>query len=134
MATAKTASKKSETKTPKKKATKKTVKKEPAENADPVTKAPSKAQSAEESAAPEFSVRGRSFTGIVISARMSKTVTVEWPRRKYVPKYQRYEKRRTRVKAHDELGANVGDTVEIRETRPISKTKNFLVTRIIKQA
>jgi small subunit ribosomal protein S17 len=76
-----------------------------------------------------LSTRGRSFTGIVISNRMAKTVTVEWERRKYVPKYQRYEKRRTRVKAHDEIGVKVGERVEIVETRPISKTKNFLVIR-----
>jgi small subunit ribosomal protein S17 len=73
--------------------------------------------------------RGRTFVGIVISNRMSKTVTVEWTRRKYVPKYQRYEKRRTRVKAHDPFGLQIGDMVEIIETRPISKTKNFLVTK-----
>jgi small subunit ribosomal protein S17 len=76
-----------------------------------------------------LSTRGRSYVGTVISNRMSKTVTVEWERRKYIAKYQRYEKRRTRVKAHDETGAKVGDKVEIVETRPISKTKNFLVVR-----
>lgn len=76
-----------------------------------------------------ISTRGRRFVGIVVSDRMPKTVTVEWPRRKHVQKYQRFEKRRTRVKAHDEIGCKVGDTVEIRETRPISKTKNFIVTK-----
>lgn len=75
--------------------------------------------------------RGRTFTGKVVSDKMTKTVTVEWERRKYVPKYQRYEKRRTRIKAHNEMGAKKGDTVEIQETRPISKTKNFIVTRIL---
>lgn len=79
------------------------------------------------------SERGRTFTGVVISDRMHKTVTVEWPRRKYVQKYQRYEKRRTRVKAHDEMGCKVGDHVEIRETRPLSKTKNFIVIRKISE-
>ena len=79
-----------------------------------------------------LSTRGRTHTGTVISNKMSKTVTVEWERRRYVPKYQRYEKRRTRVKAHDELGAKIGDVVEIIETRPISKTKNFLVTKVVK--
>lgn len=73
--------------------------------------------------------RGRRFTGTVVSTKMAKTVTVEWERRKYIPKYQRYERRRTKVKAHDELGVKTGDIVEIAETRPISKTKNFLVVR-----
>ena len=76
-----------------------------------------------------LSTRGMTFTGTVISNKMAKTVTVEWEGKKFVPKYQRYEKRRTRVKAHDETGAKVGDKVEIVETRPISKTKNFLVTK-----
>lgn len=79
----------------------------------------------------KHATRGRRFTGTVVSDRMSKTVTVEWPGRKYVPKYQRYEKRRTRVKAHDEIGCKIGDTVEIMETRPVSKTKHFVVTRKI---
>lgn len=76
-----------------------------------------------------FATRGRQFVGKVISDRMAKTVVVEWERKRYVKKYQRYEKRRTRVKAHDETGAKVGDIVEIMETRPISKTKHFVVTR-----
>jgi small subunit ribosomal protein S17 len=76
-----------------------------------------------------LSMRGRRFTGKVVSTRMTKTVTVEWERRRYVPKYQRYERRRTRVKAHDEIGVKLGDMVEIIETRPISKTKHFLVVK-----
>jgi len=76
-----------------------------------------------------LSTRGHTFVGTVVSNRMAKTVTVEWEGRKFVPKYQRYEKRRTRVKAHDEMDSKIGDKVEIVETRPISKTKNFLVTK-----
>ncbi len=78
-----------------------------------------------------FPVRGRTFTGTVVSDKMAKTVTVVWERRKYIPKYQRYTKARTRVKAHNDIGAKTGDLVEIRETRPISKTKNFIVTKIL---
>jgi small subunit ribosomal protein S17 len=83
----------------------------------------------------KLSTRGRKFTGIVISDKMSRTVTVEWERRKFIKKYERYEKRRTRIKAHtpDSVGAEKGDVVQIEETRPISKTKNFLVTKIIKK-
>jgi small subunit ribosomal protein S17 len=79
-----------------------------------------------------LSTRGRKFTGLVVSDRMSKTVTVEWEGRRYIPKYERYEKKRTRVKAHnpDSIGAVKGDLVIIEETRPISKTKNFIVTQI----
>ena len=84
----------------------------------------------------KLSTRGRKFTGIVISDKMSKTVTVEWERRKFIKKFERYEKRRTRIKAHnpESVGAVKGDLVMIEETRPISKTKNFVVTNIVKKA
>ena len=64
---------------------------------------------------------------------MTRTVTVEWERKEYMPKYERYERRRTRVKAHnpDSIAAKMGDIVKIVETRPISKTKSFIVTQII---
>ena len=77
-------------------------------------------------------LRGRTFTGTVISDRMMNTVTVEWDRRRFVPKYQRYEKRRSRVKAHNpkEIHAKTGDMVKVVETRPISKTKNWQKFRL----
>lgn len=80
--------------------------------------------------------RGRTFEGTVIASRMHKTVTVEWERRKFVPKYERYEKRRSRVKAHnpEDMGAKEGDLVRIKETRPLSKTKHFIVTEILEKA
>ena len=76
---------------------------------------------------------GRTFEGTVTSDKMMDTVTVEWDRRRYVPKYQRYEKRSSKVKAHNpkEINAKTGDRVRIRETRPISKTKNFVVVEIL---
>jgi small subunit ribosomal protein S17 len=84
----------------------------------------------------KISTRGRTFTGTVISDKMTKTVTVEWERRKFIKKFERYEKRRTKVKAHNPEGisAEKDDIVKIEETRPISKTKNFIVTQIIKKA
>ena len=73
--------------------------------------------------------RGRVFEGKVIRDSMHRTVVVEWPRIVYIPKYERYLKKRTRVKAHNPecIDAKVGDTVIIAECRPISKTKNFVV-------
>jgi ribosomal protein uS17 len=82
--------------------------------------------------APEgFRTHGRTFTGIVVGDKMHRTVTVQWERRHFVPKYQRYERRYTKVKAHnpDEIDAKKGDTVTIMETRPISKTKSFVVIK-----
>ena len=74
--------------------------------------------------------RGRTFTGVVVEAKMQATATVEWPRRKYVTKYERYEKSKTRVKAHNPAGidAKKGDIVKLVECRPISKTKHFIIT------
>ena len=72
---------------------------------------------------------GRSFTGTVIQAKTQKTATIEWQRRYYLSKYERYEKRRTRVKAHNPecLDVKKGDIVTIKECRPLSKTKHFVI-------
>lgn len=95
------------------------------------TKAQSTPAVAQRPAAERFRTHGRTFTGIVVSDKMSKTVTVAWERRYYVPKYQRYERRYSKVKAHNpaEIDAKTGDKVTIMETRPISKTKNFIVIK-----
>lgn len=73
--------------------------------------------------------RGRSFTGTIVSAKMRKTATLEFDRVFFIPKYQRYEKRRTRLKVHnpDEISAKEGDKVRVTECRPLSKTKNFVI-------
>nr|AJS12754.1 30S ribosomal protein S17P [uncultured archaeon] len=74
-------------------------------------------------------LRGRIFEGIVVSDKMQKTVTVEWPRIVYLPKYERYEKKRSRVHAHNpaEISAKVGDKVKIAECRQLAKTVSFVV-------
>lgn len=61
---------------------------------------------------------------------MQNTATVEWTRRRYVPKYERYEKQRTRVQAHNppDIDAKEGDIVTITECHPLSKTKHFIIT------
>ena len=73
--------------------------------------------------------RGMSFTGVVISDKMRRTCTVEWERRNYLKKYERYEKRRTKIKSHntDCINAKNGDIVKIIGCRPLSKTKNFVI-------
>ena len=64
-----------------------------------------------------------------MSCRMQKTCVVEWARKKYIPKYERYEQRRTKIKVHNPscIDAKEGDIVKIMECRPISKTKNFVI-------
>lgn len=75
-------------------------------------------------------LHGRTFTGTVMSTKGQKTAVVEFERRAYVPKYERYERRRTRLKAHnpDCIDAQEGDIVRIKECRPLSKTKHFVIT------
>lgn len=76
-----------------------------------------------------LSVYGREFTGEVVSDKMTKTVSVMWERSVYVPKYERYEKKRSKVKAHNPGCLNVkkGEKVRIMQCRPLSKTKHFVV-------
>jgi small subunit ribosomal protein S17 len=73
--------------------------------------------------------RGRVFTGTVVSDKMHKTVVVEWLRRNYIKKYERYEKKRTKIKVHSPpcINAKEGDIVSLIECRPLSKTKNFVI-------
>ncbi len=77
----------------------------------------------------EISLRGRTFTGKIIKQDLNKTATVEWPRTTYLYKFERFEKKRSRVKVHNPacINAKVGDTVKIVESRPISKTKKFII-------
>ncbi len=80
-----------------------------------------------------ISIRGKTFTGKVVSAKMNKTVVVQWERRVLIPKFQRYAKRRSKVSAHnpESIDAKEGDIVKIQETRPLSKTKNFIVIEVV---
>lgn len=75
--------------------------------------------------------RGRKFVGTVVKSKAQKTATVEWSRKRLVPKYERYEKRMTRIKAHNPpcIDVKKGDRIEISECRPISKTKRFVVLK-----
>ncbi|HLG24244.1 MAG TPA: 30S ribosomal protein S17 [Candidatus Nanoarchaeia archaeon] len=76
-----------------------------------------------------LSVRGRQLSGTVISAKMRKTAVMEFERLNFVKKYERYEKRRTRLKVHntDCVNAKEGDKVLVMECRPLSKAKNFVI-------
>jgi len=80
-----------------------------------------------------ISIRGRTLTGLVINDKMAGTVSVVWVRRMYVPKYERYEKKRSVVKAHNPpcINAKKGDVVRLGETRPLSKTKSFVVIEVL---
>ncbi|MBI2650446.1 30S ribosomal protein S17 [Candidatus Woesearchaeota archaeon] len=74
-------------------------------------------------------VRGRQFTGVIVSTKMRKTAVIEFNRLHFLKKYERYEKRRTRLKIHNPecISVKDGDIVRIMECRPLSKTKNFVI-------
>ena len=76
-----------------------------------------------------LSTRGRAFEGVVVSDKMARTVTVEFERMHYVPKYERYERRTSRIHAHNPpcISAKAGDRVRIMECRRLSRTKSFVV-------
>ena len=79
----------------------------------------------------KLTVRGRQFTGTVISTKMRKTAVIEFERLYFLNKYERYEKRRTKLKVHNTecINAKEGDIVKVVECRPLSKTKNFVIVQ-----
>ena len=79
--------------------------------------------------------RKRVMTGRVYRDKMDKTVVVEVRRRVRDSRYQKFITRRARFKAHDADNAcKRGDLVEIRESRPLSKDKRWVVTRVLEKA
>ena len=74
-------------------------------------------------------------TGIVVSNKMDKTIAVVYYRTTKHPLYKKYIKKRVRFKAHDESNdCQVGDTVMLQETRPLSRDKRWRVVEIIEKA
>lgn len=79
--------------------------------------------------------RQRALVGRVVSNAMDKTIVVSIERRTQHPLYGKYIKRSTRLKAHDaDNVCNVGDWVEIREVRPISRHKSWSLSRVVDKA
>lgn len=74
-------------------------------------------------------------TGVVVSDRMEKSVVVAIERQVRDPLYGKITRRTSKFLAHDESNeAKVGDRVMITETRPISRRKRWVVTRIVEKA
>ncbi len=77
----------------------------------------------------------RTLSGRVVSNKMDKSITVLVERRVKHPIYGKYVKRSTKLHAHDENNqCNIGDTVTISESRPISKTKCWKLVDIVERA
>jgi small subunit ribosomal protein S17 len=75
----------------------------------------------------------RRMTGIVTSNKMTKTVVVEISRKFRHPLYRKVVHSSKRVKAHDEIGCQIGDQVQIVESRPLSRDKRWVVENIVKK-
>lgn len=107
----------------------------------PPTKAPEKPKTEKKAKAPRAeaktsdATRGRRKVreGIVVSNRMEKTVVVMVQRRTPHPLYGKVVIRSNKFKAHDEQSCDIGDRVEIMETRPLSREKRWRVTQILEK-
>ena len=73
--------------------------------------------------------------GVVVSNKMQKTITVAVNRKEKHPIYGKFVRKTSKFAAHDETNnSNIGDTVRIMETRPISKNKCWRLVEIVERA
>ena len=73
--------------------------------------------------------------GVVVSNKMDKSIVILVERKVKHPKYGKFVKKSTKFMAHDEKNeANIGDTVRIMETRPLSKNKCWRLVEIVERA
>jgi small subunit ribosomal protein S17 len=73
--------------------------------------------------------------GLVVSNKMEKSITVQIERKVKHPKYGKFVRRSSKLVAHDHNNeCNIGDTVRIMETRPLSKRKCWRLVEIIERA
>ena len=85
--------------------------------------------------AAERESRQRERRGVVVSDKMEKTIVVEITASRPHPLYQKIVRRTSRLKAHDEQNeARIGDTVLVRECRPLSKSKSWRLMSILERA
>ncbi len=77
----------------------------------------------------------RTVQGRVVSNKMDKTITIAVERKVKHPIYGKFIKRTTKLHAHDETNqCNEGDVVTIRECRPLSKSKNWMLVEVVTKA
>ena len=78
---------------------------------------------------------GHTLTGVVVSDKMDKTIVVAVEDHVKHPLYKKIVKRTYKLKAHDENNeCNIGDTVKVMETRPLSKDKRWRLVEIVEKA
>ncbi len=77
----------------------------------------------------------KTLRGEVVSNKMDKTLTIRIERLVKHPTYEKFVSKRTKIYAHDEKNeGNIGDVVEVMETRPLSKKKRWRLVRILRKA
>ncbi len=83
----------------------------------------------------EINVKPEFFRGKVVKKDISRSATIEWQRPFFVPKYERFEVRRSRMRTHNPacLNAEIGQEVLVAKTRPLSKTKHHVIIKILSE-
>ncbi len=80
----------------------------------------------------EENAKGKILVGTVVSDKMNKTIVVSVERTVKHPKYGKILRRKSKLHAHDENGVcKIGNIVKIRESRPLSKLKNWVLVEVI---
>ncbi len=84
----------------------------------------------------EVTVKKELFRGKVIKKDVSRSATIEWFKPFFVPKFERYEVRRYRMRTHNPacVNAEIGEEVLVAKTRPLSKTKNHVILQVLRAA
>ncbi len=75
---------------------------------------------------------GKTFSGVVVSDKMTNTIVVSLSYTSRHPLYKKIIKSHKKIYAENNLNAKMGDTVLVRETRPLSKLKRFTTLEIVK--
>ena len=80
-----------------------------------------------------LAVKNETVVGVVVKKDIHHSATIQWERQFYVPKYERYQKRRSRLRVHNPpcFDAEVGQKVVAARTRPLSKSKNHVIIAIL---
>ena len=80
-----------------------------------------------------ISVKNELMTGVVIKKDVSRSATIEWSKSIKIPKYERYAVKKYKLRVHNpaSINAEIGQKVLVARTRPLSKTKNHVIIKII---
>ena len=81
----------------------------------------------------ELNVKDSTLVGVVVKKDVHGTATIQWEKKRIVPKYERYTSQRHRIRVHNpnSINAQVGQRVLVARTRPISKTKHHVIIKIL---